>query len=913
MEIDEETYLEHYGILRKSGRYPWGSGGNQSARNRGFLDYVDELRKQGLSDVEICAGLNIGVDKKDGHISTTSLRAARSIAKNEQKQSQISQAQRLKDRGWGSTAIGKRLGIPESQVRALLAPGEADKAQILNSTAAMLKDQVQQHRLVDIGSGVEHHVNVSSTRLNNAVALLREEGYEVHTIDVTQLGTGKKTKTKVLAPPGTTWGEVVKNRADIRVPNVKSEDGGRSFLGLLPPMQISQDRISIRYKEDGGSNADGVIYVRPGVKDLSLDGSRYAQVRIAVEGTHYLKGMAMYKTDLPDGVDLQFNTNKSLEKTGPNKLDAMKKITDDPDNPFGAVVTQIGPRNEKGQITAVTSAMNLVNREGDWSQWSKSLSSQMLSKQSSALAKRQLDMTYEARINEYNRISALTNPTIKKKLLETFGDEADAAAVHLKAAHLPRQGSHVILPIESMRPDQVYAPNFENGERVVLIRYPHGGTFEIPELTVNNRHPEAKELLGPNRKEGKLGARDAIGIHPAVAERLSGADFDGDTVLVIPNNSRKVKTTPALEGLKDFDPKSAYPAYEGMPKMTPKMKQTQMGVVSNLITDMTIHKASEDEMARAIRHSMVVIDAEKWDLNYKESARVNGIAALKEKYQSDSEGRGASTLISRAGSRVEVPARKDRPAAQGGSINKQTGEREYVVDTARKPYTNAKGQLVVPTTRSEKLAETKDAFTLVSGVSGTPIERVYAEHSNKLKALANKARKESVETPSGLTTSTAAKQTYAPEVARLKAALHLAERNAPLERSAQLLAGVKVKATMNSQPDMDSTQVKRLKSQALNEARNRVGAKKDKIVISPREWEAIQAGAISPSALRDIVTHTDLDQIKEYATPSIKRLMTPAVTARAQEMLNDGYTRAEVASHLGVSVSTLDQVTDVQV
>jgi hypothetical protein len=68
---------------------------------------------------------------------------------------------------------------------------------------------------------------------------------------------------------------------------------------------------------------------------ISLGRSSYAQVRISVDGTHYLKGMAVYKDDLPAGTDLVFNTNKS--KVGNSKHDVMKKQDDDPERPFGAV------------------------------------------------------------------------------------------------------------------------------------------------------------------------------------------------------------------------------------------------------------------------------------------------------------------------------------------------------------------------------------------------------------------------------------------------------------------------------------------------------------------------------------------------------------------------------------------------
>ncbi len=59
-------------------------------------------------------------------------------------------------------------------------------------------------------------------------------------------------------------------------------------------------------------------------------------------------------------------------------------------------------------------------------------------------------------------------------------------------------------------------------------------------------------------------APDAIGINPKVAQKLSGADFDGDAVIVIPNHNGLVKTSASLEGLKNFDPITAYSPYEGM-------------------------------------------------------------------------------------------------------------------------------------------------------------------------------------------------------------------------------------------------------------------------------------------------------------------------------------------------------------
>lgn len=877
--IAEDDYLAHYGILRRSGRYPWGSGGNEteSQRNKSFLDYVDGLRKQGLSEVEIAKGLGT---------STTQLRAAKSLAVAQQRQERINMAQRLKDKGYSNVAIGKRMGIGESTVRNLLDPGLKDRNDVLETTASMLKDQVAQKKYIDVGGGVENHLGISQTKLNTSVAMLVEEGYTVHYVKVPQLGTGEMTSMKVLAPPDTSYSEVFKNRGEIKQITDFSDDGGRSYLGLQPPLSIDSKRVGIRYAEDGGGNADGVIYVRPGVEDISLGGANYAQVRIAVDGTHYIKGMAMYKPDLPAGVDLVFNTNKS--PTG-NKLDALKSMKDDPDNPFGAVVRQIIVKDKDGK-DRVTSAMNIVNEEGDWENWSKSLSSQMLSKQSPSLAKSQLDMTYERRKADFDEIMSLTNPAVRKKLLESYADDVDSAAVHLKAAALPRQGSHVILPVNSMKETEIYAPNYRNGESVVLIRYPHGGTFEIPELKVNNNHKEARSLLGQ--------ARDAVGINSKVAERLSGADFDGDTVLVIPNNSRKVKTSPALEALKGFDPKASYPAYEGMKVISPRTKQVQMGVVSNLITDMTIRGASTSELARAVKHSMVVIDAEKHKLDYKQSAIDNGIAQLKAKYQGGPKA-GASTLISRASAEIRVPERKPRPAAEGGPVDIKTGRKVFVETGAT--FVNKNGKVVVKTTKSAKLAETPDAKTLSSG---TPIEKIYADHSNKLKDLANQARKEAVTTRS-TPYSPSAKAAYSKEVGSLNAKLNVALKNRPLERQAQLLANTVVSAKRQANPDMDNAELKKIKAQALNEARIRTGAKKQQIDISSNEWNAIQAGAISNNKLTQILNNSDLDKVKQLATPRQNTVMTAAKQTRAKAMLASGYTQSEVADALGVAVSTL--------
>lgn len=890
MIIDEEEYLSHYGILRRSGRYPWGSTNNVP---QSFLDFVQELRDEGYKDTEIAGAI---AEYTDESFSTTQLRAVKSIAKNKIKRDNIRQAQKLRDKGWSPTAIGRRMGKNESSIRALLAEGAEDQANLLFATSNMIKEHVDEKKYVDVGAGNEHHLGVSSTKFKNAVALLREQGYVLNNIRIPQLGTADQyTTLKVLSPPGTTRRDAIDHRGDIALITDYSEDGGRTWQGgIKPPLSIDPSRVAVRYKDTGGAKADGVILVRPGVKDVSIGNSMYAQVRIKVGDGHYLKGMAMYNNNLPKGVDLMFNTAK--ESTG-NDFDAMKPVSDDPNNPFGATIKLGGQQIEKdaGGKEQVVSVMNIVNEEGDWSNWSKSLSSQMLSKQDPALAKTQLDLTYEETKQDLDEITALTNPVVKKLLLKKLSESADSAAVHLKAAALPNQGTHAILPIESMPPTQIYAPNFENGDEVVLIRYPHGGTFEIPRLTVNNNQKEAKELLGRN-------PRDAVGIHHSVAERLSGADFDGDTVLVIPDKAGRITDTAALEELKDFDPLDLYKLPDDVPGIDNVRKQALMGSATNLVADMTIKGASASEIASAVKHTMVVIDAEKKHLDVKASALDNGIANLKQKYQGGAKA-GASTLITKARRRVDVPRYKPRPADQGGPIDKETGALKFV--PTGETRLNKKGEEVPRTKQSKGLVETEDAYTLL-GDNPTRIERIYADHSNRLKKLANDARLEMINTRTNPKSESAAR-IYKAEADSLASKLVLAQRNSPLERQAQVIGNRNYRERLEANRYLDSDDKKKLKYQALTEARLRVGAKKPEINIEPNEWDAIQAGAISSTMLGNILNNADVEQVRQYATPTNRRIVTPAKLARIQAMMNSGYTRAEIAHQLGIALGTLDE------
>ena len=502
---------------------------------------------------------------------------------------------------------------------------------------------------------------------------------------------------------------------------------------------------------------------------------------------------------------------------------------------------------------------------------------------------------------------SLTNPTVKKALLKSFADDCDSSAVHLQAAALPGQKYQVILPVPSVKDTEIYAPNYENGTKVALIRYPHGGLFEIPILTVNNKHKDAEKMIGKN-------ALDAVGINSKVAERLSGADFDGDTVMVIPTGKGvNISSKPPLKALEGFDPKMQYPEIPGMKYMKTKtsdVTQLEMGKISNLITDMTLFGASDDELARAVKHSMVVIDAAKHKLNYKQSEKDNNIAELKRKYQGhiDENGRyreGAGTIISRASSEQSVVKRQGSPI-----IDPETGKQTWKnVDdpTYTKTYTTKTGKevskTVTKTQKSTKMYETDDAFTLVSKTRN-PKEIAYAEYANKMKALANEARKAMVNTPD-IPYSPAARTKYQPEVDRLNAALNVALKNAPKERQAQTIANAIVQAKRQANPDMTKKEIKKAGQQALDKARRQVGAKKEMIEITPKEWEAIQAGAISTNKLQQILNNSNMDTVKAMAMPRSSNNLSPAKIAHISTLKASGYTNEQIAKKLGVSVSTI--------
>ena len=899
----ESNILEHYGTKRHSGRYPWGSGDNPYQHSGDFLSRVEELKKKGLSEKEILETINNSLPD-EYKMGLTEFRTARQKAGHDRKALEYDQIRALKDDGLGWKEIGDKLGMSESSVRSKYNNAIGEKASQAEKIAATLKAEVDKKGMIDISEGANQVLGVSESKLDEAAYILEAEyGYQRYGVGIRQpTNVRQQTNITVLAKPEFDQKYAYQHQDQIdSLGDYHSDDGGETFTKLQRPSSLDSNRVAIRYGDEGGLDKDGVMEIRRGVPDLDLGKSHYAQVRILVDGDHYLKGMAVYSDDLPDGVDVMFNTNKP---SGTPKMKVLKEAKADPDNPFGAAIKANGQSMYIGDDGKEhLSPINKLKEEGDWDTMSRNVSSQFLSKQPKKLIENQLNLTVADYKAQYDEIMRYDNPTVKKKLLNDFADTVEGTSMTLKASAFPGQSTKVILPINKIKETEAYCPTYENGTRLALIRYPHAGTFEIPIVTVNNKNVSGKRNLGA--------IQDAIGINAKVAERLSGADFDGDTVMAIPVTDKvNIKSTRALKALEGFDPKTAYAVPEGNPNnvrlMKKEEKQREMGVISNLITDMTLRGADEDELARAVKHSMVVIDAEKHKLDYKRSERENGIPELKQKWQIrvDEEGAthygGASTLLSRRKQTVRVPERR-------GSVrvDKETGE--YIYKESGRTFIDPKtGKERKAEDTVSLISETKDARTLSSG---TIQENLYADFSNKLKAMANQARKEAANMK-GIQRNPEAAKTYASEVASLKEKYNNMIANKPKERKAMLIANANIKAKIQEpglDPAIDKKEIKKISSVEMQRARDSVGAsgRKSKVTFTDREWEAVQAGAISDNMLTKFLNSSDSDEIVKRAMPKNVAAMTSAKMSKANAMLRSGYSYAEIAKACGVPESTV--------
>ena len=949
-DVGREIILKHYGVKRKSGRYPWDPS-LHLPKNYKFIEDRDEMKKRGLSDNEIA---------KQMGLSTTVYRSKVTIAKEELKQYNMQRIAKLQSEGMIIDDIAKTIGTTGQTVRNYLDeiknPNKSSRAQRVQTEAVAqtLEDAVKRSKYIDVGKGVEIQMGISKEKLKSGLNALVESGeYEVYNLRIAQVtDKNNSTPVKVLTKKGVERSEIYKNMDKVRpVEEFAINGDARMFQQMERPKSIGWDRVHIRYAipegqkghgtNDDGAMMDGAMFLRPGVKDLNLGKASYAQVRIAVGDTHYLKGMALYGTEemfkgIPKGTDIIFNTNKTVNKTPQEVLKELKKNPEggapiDGPNPFGATVKRQntlvdakgnpvykpGVKDRFGNKVPQIGSVNIVNEEGDWGSWSKALSAQFLSKQPTTVVHERLKATMKQVQDEYESIQKVTNSVIKKQLMESFVSDLESKQVHMKAAAPKGFQGHVILPVPDMKENEVYAPNYKNGEKVVLIRYPHGGRFEIPELTVNN-NSVARKMISKD-------SPDAIGIHPKVASKMSGADFDGDTAYVIPNNKGKFKSRDSLKELKNFDPNMYADKPGTFAPITKRYQQTLMGVVSNLITDMTLQGAPSNEIARAVKHSMVVIDAEKHKLNYKRSAEENGIDALMKRYMThvDKVKYGDLERYNPKTRRVDkvidpdklkkdlTPGKEYTSASTIISRHKQSVITDGYQVEVPDPKSKSGGTKMVWRNKKETylVNMVKDANVFL-GPNATKTEHHYADYINELKAFKNKVDSEMSGIKMPARDPKAAK-IYAEEVLSMKDKVNQVKINRIKERQAQRMAEVSSKAEIARRSEdevLKKDEISRIKQQALNKARSMVGAERTPVTITDDEWDAVQSNAVSGTLLKELVSFMDDNQLKSLATPRANKQMTDARKSKAKALLANGYTIAQVAEALGVSSSTIGKI-----
>ena len=300
-ETDKEV-LEHYGMPRRSGRYPWGSGDEPYQHSRDFVSRVEEMRKSGFTYTDPKTGKKYTGDNaiaKSLGYSSTDFRTVYAIAKDARRTDDVATAKRLKGKeGMNVSEIGRKMGINESSVRSLLNSDRESRMKQARDTADFLKERVDssRHGMIDVGNGVEKELRISKEKLDQALFMLQAEGhYEVYSGRFDQVtNKGQMTTQKVLCKPGTEHKDIYQLDKIDTVKDYISRDDGKTFEKKFHyPESMDSKRLKIRYAEDGGVERDGLVQLRPGVPDLSLGESRYSQVRIMVDNKKYIKGMVI--------------------------------------------------------------------------------------------------------------------------------------------------------------------------------------------------------------------------------------------------------------------------------------------------------------------------------------------------------------------------------------------------------------------------------------------------------------------------------------------------------------------------------------------------------------------------------------------------------------------------------------------
>lgn len=119
---------------------------------------------------------------------------------------------------------------------------------------------------------------------------------------------------------------------------------------------MKYNRIKIIYAEYGGAERDGIIKLRRGNKECSLEGAEYANVRIRVTSfgkpmeRYFMKGIAIYSDDIPREYDAIYYTNK----------------------PEGTASEDLFKKHKKFEKN-YSKDFNIVTKQGDWKKFEKAL------------------------------------------------------------------------------------------------------------------------------------------------------------------------------------------------------------------------------------------------------------------------------------------------------------------------------------------------------------------------------------------------------------------------------------------------------------------------------------------------------------------------------------------------------------
>lgn len=255
----DEANLTHYGMPRRSGRYPWGSGDNPYQHSADFMARVQSLKKSNATAVDESTGEILtgerAIAKIMGLSNTKELRVQYALAKDEKRTYDVQTAKSMRADGKSLNEIAKAMGFKnDSSVRSLLNDQSASKMNKSKKTADTLKQCLKEKlkddpkAVLDVGVGVERELGVSKEKLNEALYIMQQEGYQVWKGSVPQAtNPGKKTNLRIVGPEGTPKSAPFDYEHIHSVSEYTSRDNGETFSKTKFPVSMDPKRLAIRY------------------------------------------------------------------------------------------------------------------------------------------------------------------------------------------------------------------------------------------------------------------------------------------------------------------------------------------------------------------------------------------------------------------------------------------------------------------------------------------------------------------------------------------------------------------------------------------------------------------------------------------------------------------------------------------